>query len=916
MSDAILERDAILGSIRRLLDEGWEGRGLSLFVLGEARLDKTPMLELAMSSASGFRIGRGRADVAEALLPFGLLGQALEVLGAGPVELTRPRAGVLPSRAEYFYAVLGRIREVGPEPPVLLVLDDAQWSDPDSLTLLRLICRRIGHLPLAVLVATRTWPPDAGRVADELAAEGLAHVERLAPLSSEASLSVLSRASRVATSGADLPHLIELCAGNPLLLHQAATTVSTGGRLPTDEGSGAVSWARRLLLSHLAGFDADTHRFLRAAAILGRRFRPDVAAEMARLAPDDATRVQDVVDQAGLARGGGPGWAEFSHELVRQAVAELAGATRVQLHRAAFGALWARGVNPAELAEHAVAGRMVGDAEAVDALTWAGREALHAGAVGAATRHLQAAVEFAGREAAADVVYDLGRALTGSGDHDAAAVLFEDLWRRQQLPDDLRWATAIELARVAVYASRFDRAELWLQEALTLAGTGRSDLAAGVLVGRSVLTMLNVGIEPALRIATQARELASHAGAPAQAAADAAFGTGAYLMGDPSGLQVAELAVRRAATGRRDESSPWWDPAVGYGIVAISAERFENAERVLTELLEKADRRSDPWSLSRALFFLATGLCRTGRLREASILSDRLVEAADIVPVITPLATRIQALVLAELGSLEEAAEWCERLAEAARRREGFVMSVPMGLFPRATVALRRGEPAAACDLFTELEQDIDSLGLVDPCFIPWAADAVSAFLACDREDDARRVIERTERAARSLPASWPKVVVAAGHAALAERHHADEEAARRYLNALALLSPALRLCKVATLTAYGAFLCRHGDARAARPRLADALRLAEDCGAAWHAEQARIEWRRAGGRTGTTPAGELTPQEAAVARLAGDGRTNREIAKQLFLSVNTVETHLTHVYRKLGIKRRTQLTRWMSGSH
>ncbi|MBO0815419.1 MAG: helix-turn-helix transcriptional regulator, partial [Actinobacteria bacterium] len=71
---------------------------------------------------------------------------------------------------------------------------------------------------------------------------------------------------------------------------------------------------------------------------------------------------------------------------------------------------------------------------------------------------------------------------------------------------------------------------------------------------------------------------------------------------------------------------------------------------------------------------------------------------------------------------------------------------------------------------------------------------------------------------------------------------------------------------------------------------------------------RARAEWRRAGGRSGTTPPGELTPQEAAVARLAKAGQTNKQIAAQLYLSVNTVETHLAHVYQKLGINRRSQL--------
>ena len=66
--------------------------------------------------------------------------------------------------------------------------------------------------------------------------------------------------------------------------------------------------------------------------------------------------------------------------------------------------------------------------------------------------------------------------------------------------------------------------------------------------------------------------------------------------------------------------------------------------------------------------------------------------------------------------------------------------------------------------------------------------------------------------------------------------------------------------------------------------------------------------WRRAGGRARATPSGALTPQEQAVADLARSGRTNKEIAARLYLSVNTVETHLAHVFRKLGITRRWQL--------
>jgi DNA-binding CsgD family transcriptional regulator len=169
-------------------------------------------------------------------------------------------------------------------------------------------------------------------------------------------------------------------------------------------------------------------------------------------------------------------------------------------------------------------------------------------------------------------------------------------------------------------------------------------------------------------------------------------------------------------------------------------------------------------------------------------------------------------------------------------------------------------------------------------------------------------VIDWLEPRAAVLPARWPKAVVAGGRALLAEKRNDLEAAEDGFARAVALHNEHMPLARAEALIDQGSFLLRRGESARARPVLAEALRLSEQCGAAWHVEQARVGWRRAGGRSGTTPAGELTPQEQAVAELARAGRTNREIAEQLFLSVNTVQTHLAHVYRKLGITRRWQL--------
>ncbi len=274
------------------------------------------------------------------------------------------------------------------------------------------------------------------------------------------------------------------------------------------------------------------------------------------------------------------------------------------------------------------------------------------------------------------------------------------------------------------------------------------------------------------------------------------------------------------------------------------------------------------------------------------------------------MATAWHAVILADVGRPGEAADWSARADEAVSRGDRVGYSVVAVLLPRGLLALRRGDPQAAAAAFRTAWQIADALEDRDPGAIGWAADAIAAFLACGRDAEVRRLIGWMAPAARALPARWTKVVVAAGRAALAERDGEEDQARARYGEALGIARDMpIPLARSQLLTDYGRFLYRHGEVRHARQTLAEALRLAETCGAAWHAEQARVEWRRAGGRAGVTPPGELTPAEAAVARLARAGRTNKEIAAQLYLTVSTVETHLRHVYAKLGIHRRVELT-------
>jgi DNA-binding CsgD family transcriptional regulator len=248
------------------------------------------------------------------------------------------------------------------------------------------------------------------------------------------------------------------------------------------------------------------------------------------------------------------------------------------------------------------------------------------------------------------------------------------------------------------------------------------------------------------------------------------------------------------------------------------------------------------------------------------------------------------------------------RPGAAAARCSEWYLAAGYRLRLRATLAHRQGRTEDACAAFTELERRMDEWGIAGPSHIPYAADATAAYLAAGRPAEAARLADRL--ASCPLPSRWPAATAAAGRAALAV-HDGDLDAAETDLARAADLLRAvpMPLALGRTLTAYGAVLTRRGQRDQARRVPVEALASAQRCGADWHARQALIELRRAGGRAARIPPGQLSPQEKAVARLARAGRTNQEISRELYLSVNTVETHLAHAYRKLGIRRRGELT-------
>jgi DNA-binding CsgD family transcriptional regulator len=504
---------------------------------------------------------------------------------------------------------------------------------------------------------------------------------------------------------------------------------------------------------------------------------------------------------------------------------------------------------------------------------------------------------------------DLAAAMRSVGDNEGAVTICERLLGQAELPPRVRLAGLSELAQAEFRAGYVERAAARIEESVSTVDDGSSELAA-VLLDHAHLNVLRFGPHVAIPLANRARAAAFRVGGYTRILGDAVWGECAYLSGDPEGLDVAEAAARQAQSVAEQipEVIQWSDPRVLYAELAICSERFVEVESLLVDVVTEAEEKRYPMNLFEGQFHLVEVLRRTGRLDQADTLADQLLESAELMPFSLPLATSAKILVLLELGQLDEANDWCRRLDEVSTERDRLGRAWTLAHLGRAILALRQGRVEEASRVCGQLERSARRVDLLEPCLYPWAYPAISAHLACGKEDEAARVIEWLEPRAAALPSLWPKAVVAGGRAALAERRGDLDAAEDGFATAAALQPEAMPLARAEALTDHGAFLLRARQPSRARPVLAEALRLAEECGAGWHAERARVAWRRAGGRARATPVGSLTPQEQTVANLARDGRTNKEIAAQLYLSVNTVETHLAHVYQKLGISRRWQL--------
>jgi ATP/maltotriose-dependent transcriptional regulator MalT len=270
-----------------------------------------------------------------------------------------------------------------------------------------------------------------------------------------------------------------------------------------------------------------------------------------------------------------------------------------------------------------------------------------------------------------------------------------------------------------------------------------------------------------------------------------------------------------------------------------------------------------------------------------------------------PAACSVLALALAERGEYAAAEAAIDLDPSRWGERMDYLVLIPS---VRARLLLARGDAAAAAQLLEEQESHAEELGVPNPALSPWRSWLIYALTAVGESQRARRLAEvqvavsRSWGAARQLAAALRGLGVAVGGA--------DGIAVLREAVDVARRSPA-RLEQLRVAVELGVALRVAGRRVEARQTLAAAADLANRLGAAAHGARAVDELRALGARPrrmALTGPASLTPSELRVVELAAAGRSNREVAQSLFVTLKAVEYHLANAYRKLGITSRREL--------
>lgn len=896
-STGVIGREAELAALRAFLAD--EEAARSVFVLtGEPGIGKTTLWEACVDLArlQGFRVMSARPSEAESRLSFAAITDLLDgieedVLAAIPAPqiralevalLRKEPSGRAPEPRATATGFLHVLRALAARDRVLIAVDDAPWLDRSSSDVLCFAARRLrGRAPRFLLARRPGEPPPLEQAFPQQAVDRLA----VRPLSLGGTRVLLAQRLGLSVSRRVLRRIVETGQGNPLLTLELGRTIQERGVPQIGSELPLPQFAEDLFGARLAAASRPVRRLLLAIALSGDLARSELASISAPKAIDDA------VDDGLLAVEGER--ARASHPLF--AAAAKAGSTSRE--RRGLHAELARVLgNEARRLHHRALATESPDVELAASLTNAAQDAAARGRP----------------EEAVELVEDALR-LTPTGDPSRADRLFalaHHLDRAGEIPRlrDLLMKMLSEVppgvARGEVHLLLADAADSFAQSDAHLGraleeSEDDSALRAAVLARRSLdfTTGRAERLDDAEAWLDEARRAVRGSESHVEQFVDYATGWTRLLRGRP----IDDLRAR-------DESSAIFESLDRVAALRLTFRgQVDESRRILHRLSSAADERGETWSH----FVLRCQLCelelRAGNAEVAAKILEEweVYSEEDVIP--QQMRARYEAHLAALRGVPNQVEPWVlEAIARSAA--SGVRWDALEAVRARGIAALLAGEPDRAVESLGAVWDHTQSEGVGDPGAFPVAPDFVEALVDVGDAAQARTVTERLRVLAERQEHPWGLASVARCDVLVRFTSKREESSGLIMDEAVdAYEELGLRFDAGRSLLAVGRWRRRSKKWGAAREALQRADVLFDELGCGGWAAAARSELERVAARR-PRPTGELTPSERRVAQLAAEGLGNKEIARKLFITVHTVEAHLSHAYAKLGIRSRSQL--------
>ena len=930
-----VDRGRELAAVRAGVESLRHGGGTAVWVEGEPGIGKSSLVAEALAGAGelGWDVGWGMADQLAERLPLSVIQDCLQVRPGSSDPRRAHAARALRSQRLGMFTdgdvpvsglevVMALTDELCAAAPTVMVIDDLQWADDASLLVWHRLAASIDQLRLLLIATCRSDPhrPQVQQVREALARRGGTLVT-LGPLP-ETDVAALVRGMLGTPPEDTLRQLTAQAAGNPLYLRELVDALAReraqpgpAGTRPAEEQLPASLAA--VLNDRLSSVSAETEQLLRTAALLGGKFTvTDLAVLLRRPVPDLAAGLQEAVG-ARILVGSGTELA-FRHQLIHQALYEsMPTALRTVLHDEAARELAATDADALSVAQQLVAAKTPG---AVWARAWLVRNA-----PALTTRAPQLAAELlrqeadetpVGDEAREALLASLVRALLAVGSYDeavrqaaAALPVMTDPPRRAE--------TYSALARAQVSAGHSDQASATVRQSLA-----QADLPlpwrARMLAFLAMLERAEGGqLDAADETARQALAVGEEAGdafATAHALTD--LWLSHSIRRDHAGaLDYVDRALRVLGDdpGYADLRSFALDDRI---FTLQNLDRWAEAESALRHTRESAQRSGSP---DRTTWVTA------------AVLKYWLGQWDDALAELGPQEDEAPGLTYTFLRE-----RWPDLLVHgvtaliAGRRdqRTTADQHLTAGLaLPVLTVPDRENRDflvaayAVALEQRGEVPQAMQALAAILPrrdgemtLIHQWLPDLVRLSIAAGDREMARAAARACQEEAAAETRPTRAAAASLRCQGLLESDPAPlREAVAHYRTA----GPAADLpTAVEDLAVVLAVRGEHDEARAA---LNEAIGGYEGLNARWDIYRADGRLRPYGVRRVTRAPQEqravsgwaaLTPTEVKIAALIAQGASTSEIALAMFLSRRTVQTYISRILAKLGVKSRVEIVR------